>query len=88
MMMGLGTMYKTDPTTGNVIDCDSVSNIFQSVCWNPTAPTVVPSNPSNPVGSPAATGACVSTFVSGVCDTNLYIGAAAAIGLLVFLKMR
>jgi hypothetical protein len=34
-------MYKTDPSTGNVIDCDSWSNIFQGVCWNPTAPTVV-----------------------------------------------
>src|SRR5271165_265916 len=52
-MYGLGTEYKTDPSTGNVIDCDDWSNIFQSVCWNPIAPTVVPS--TGGTGSPAAT---------------------------------
>jgi len=36
---GLGVMYKVD-SAGQLIDCDSWSNIFQSVCWEPTAATV------------------------------------------------
>ena len=36
---GLGVMYKVD-SAGNVVDCDSLDNIFQSVCWNPAAATV------------------------------------------------
>lgn len=32
-------MYKVD-AGGQIIDCDSWSNFFQSACWNPTAATV------------------------------------------------
>lgn len=47
---GLGVMYKTDPGSGNVIDCDSWSNVFQSVCWNPFAPTVIAAPPGSSGG--------------------------------------
>jgi len=52
MRRGLGTLYKTDPSTGTVIDCDSWSNIFQGVCWNPFASSVTPVAPGGGAGIP------------------------------------
>jgi hypothetical protein len=49
---GFGQLYKTDPSTGNVIDCDSWSNLFESVCWNPFAASVVPVAPGGGTGTP------------------------------------
>lgn len=66
--------YKVDPSTGNVIDCDDFSNYFQSVCWNPLAPTVVPSTGT---GSPAATaaGTPAATSTGNACGiTDVLFG--------------
>lgn len=54
-MYGLGTLYKTDGSTGQIIDCDAWGNIFQTACWNPFQPaTPVYSTP--PVSSGDSSG--------------------------------
>jgi hypothetical protein len=61
---GMGVLYKAD-SEGHVIDCDSWSNVFQGVCWNPFASEVVPAAPAvNPDGSPAPAVPAVPTPVS------------------------
>src|SRR5271157_6178688 len=98
---GLGTTYKTDPSTGTVIDCDSWNNLFQSVCWNPFSPQVVPVSPGSASGGssgggddglvpsvaavPAASTACSQTIISGVCDWIVYAAGMAALLGLVFM---
>jgi len=84
MFTGLGAMYKTDPSTGTVIDCDLWSNLFQSACWNPFSATVVPVAPAggatSPDGTPVAAvpavpadpTTCSQTFITGVCDSIVY----------------
>lgn len=62
---GLGVLYKQD-SSGVLIDCDSWNNFFQSPCWNPFAPTVVPAPPA--VGSGDG---------SGVAPVPLYPATAA-----------
>lgn len=92
-MYGFGTLYKTDPSSGNVIDCDSWQNLFQSVCWNPTAPTVVPAQPivnadgtvSNTLVPATSAGiACTSSLISGICDSTVYMGIAVVGAAFVF----
>lgn len=83
----LGSTYKVDPSSGAVIDCDDWSNLFQGVCWNPFAATVVPSQSgSEAVGSPAAGATPPTSFTT---DTGLSLtqmveyGGLAVIGIAV-----
>jgi hypothetical protein len=83
---GIGQTYKVDPSTGAVIDCDDWSNLFQGVCWNPLAPSVVPSQSgAAAVGSSAA----AVTPTSFTADTGLSLtqmveyGGLALIGIAV-----
>lgn len=60
---GLGTYWVGDCTTGELIDCDSLSNFFNSACWGfgcaaklnvttpvaPGAPSTVYTNPNQVV---------------------------------------
>jgi len=74
---GLGAEYKTDPTTGQVIDCDSWSNLFQGVCWNPTAATVVPATVLDQSGNPVGVGGAIATSSNslfGVPSWIWYVG--------------
>lgn len=86
MMLGLGTMYKTD-SNGNVIDCDLFSNFFQPACWNPFDSTVVPATGGNSgstaVPATPAPGACGQSLIPGVCDSLIYLGGAAFVALMV-----
>jgi hypothetical protein len=86
-MGSLGSTYKVDPSSGAVIDCDDWSNLFQGVCWNPFAATVVPSQSgSEAVGSPAAGATPPTSFTT---DTSLSLtqmveyGGLAVIGIAV-----
>lgn len=93
-MHGLGVLYKTDPDTGAVIDCDDSSNFFQSVCWNPFASSVIPSSggtdsSGNPLPLVAAVAAAAAPSASsGVSSTVLIAGLAAVGLLLVFMGVR
>lgn len=93
---GLGTLYKTDPSTGTVIDCDNWNNMFQSVCWNPFSPSVVPVAPSV-VGGDASSDGSDGGLVAAVAavpalqstsSTWLWIAAAVIGGLLVMEMVR
>jgi hypothetical protein len=77
---GLGTLLKVS-SAGTIIDCDSIDNIFQSVCWNPTAPAVQATSTTitNPDGStstvlapatPANTDTTVPNFLCNFLDCD------------------
>lgn len=83
---GMGTLYKAD-SEGHVIDCDSWSNFFQGVCWNPFASEVVPAAPSGGDGSgpavPAVPAPTTPSLLSGVSAPLLLVaGGALAVLLL------
>ena len=84
----MGVLYKAD-SEGHVIDCDSWSNFFQGVCWNPFAAEVVPAAPTtNPDGSPApAVPAVPAPASSGFSlSTPLLLVAAGALGVLLLTR--
>lgn len=85
---GMGTLYKAD-SEGHVIDCDSWSNFFQGVCWNPFASEVVPAAPSGGDGSgpavPAVPGPKTESLLSGV-STPLLLVAGGALAVLLFAR--
>lgn len=86
---GLGTMYKV-ASDGTVIDCDSWSNLLQGPCWNPAAPTVAVTADGtgrvNALNQSDVTPTCNQTFMSGVCDSFLIIGAVGALAILLMIK--
>lgn len=85
---GMGVLYKAD-SEGHVIDCDSWSNFFQGVCWNPFASEVVPVAPSGGDGSgPAvpAVPAPVSASLLGGISTPLLLVAGGALAVLLFTR--
>ena len=91
-MYGLGTEYKTDPNTGTVIDCDDWSNIFQGVCWNPTAPvvTLAPGSSTTTAADgtttlTAATAAATES-IFGLSTTMLFAVLGGAVLLIMLMK--
>jgi hypothetical protein len=83
-LRALGTDYRIDcsgdSTNGQTIDCDSITNFFNSTCWGLcSASTLATSgNVPPPVAGCAQT---IITSVPGICDSYVYGAGVVILGL-------
>lgn len=80
---GLGTLMLADCSTGQMIDCDSWSNLFNWTCWgacpNALAITtpVAPGAPASLTAIPDTTGAAAQALSNAAMTQTLANNAAA-----------
>lgn len=69
-LAGLGTCWKVDDS-GSWVDCDSWSNLFDSICWTPGSCQSQPGSTSGQAATGSSAGAATQLPPCGILD-NLF----------------
>jgi hypothetical protein len=89
-LRGLGVDYRIDcsgdSTNGQTIDCDSISNFFNSTCWGMCSAATLAGG-ATVGGAPPPVAGCAQTIITsvpGVCDWYVYAAGIALFAVGVF----